>query len=88
MKQDENVVLRLKRHLAQARKLGFKVRIEPLEDEQAGWCEIGGTRILFIDLSQTAAEQLAQVEETLASFQETISQASPKKPVESRKQAA
>lgn len=68
MTSTENVVARLKARLSAARSLGFKVRMELLDDEQASWCEIGGVPTLFVDLSQTAAEQLKQVEETLASY--------------------
>ncbi|QDT07624.1 hypothetical protein K227x_60520 [Rubripirellula lacrimiformis] len=68
MSENLNVVARLKQRLNQARKAGFKVRMEVLEDEQATWCQVGTTRILFVNLSQTAAEQLAQVEETLREF--------------------
>ena len=68
---DENVVARLKRRMDEARLLGFKVRMEPLDGEQATWCEIGGVPTLFVDLSQTAAEQLHQVDEALASYGQT-----------------
>jgi hypothetical protein len=68
MKLDQNVVSRLKHKLTEARAIGFKVRMEPLEDEQASWCEIAGVPTLFVDLSQTAAEQLQQVEETLTTY--------------------
>ena len=64
----ENVVARLKRRLGEARGMGFQVRIEPLDGEQASWCEIAGVPTLFVDLSQTAAEQLQQLEETLAAY--------------------
>ncbi len=63
---NENVVVRLKQRLRDARAIGFHVRMETLDGEQASWCEIGGVPTLFVDLSQTAAEQLQQVEETLA----------------------
>lgn len=63
-----NVVARLKRRMEDARSLGFKVRMEALDGEQASWCEIAGVPTLFIDLSQTAAEQLQQLDETLAAF--------------------
>ena len=42
--------------------------MELLGDEHASWCEIAGVPTLFVDLSQTAAEQLQQVEETLATY--------------------
>ncbi len=68
MKANDNVVSRLKQRLKEARSLGFKVRMELLDEEQASWCEIAGIPTLFVDLSQTAAEQLKQVEETLAAY--------------------
>ena len=68
MSADDNVVQRLKQRLAQARREGFKVRLEVLDGEQATWCEIAGVPTLFVDLSQTAAEQLRQLEETLSAY--------------------
>ena len=68
MKVEENVVVRLRGRIDDARTLGFKVRMEALDGEQATWCEIAGVPTLFVDLSQTAAEQLQQLEETLASY--------------------
>jgi hypothetical protein len=68
MGMEENVVARLKRRIDEARMLGFRVRMEPLDGEQATWCEIAGVPTLFVDLSQTAAEQLHQVDEALASY--------------------
>lgn len=61
-----NVVARLRQRIADARRLGYRVRIEVLEDQQAGWCQVGKSKLIFIDLSQSAAEQLAQLDETLA----------------------
>ncbi len=66
---DENVVTRLRRRIREAKAMGFKVRSEWLDDEQATWCEVGGVKTLFVDLSQTAAEQLRQLDETLEAFQ-------------------
>lgn len=81
----ENVVLRLKTRLRDARQLGFKVRMEALGDEQADWCEIAGIPTLFVNLSQTAAEQLQQLEETLSEYAQAKSTAvatiSPQQPV-------
>ena len=65
---EKNVVVRLKQTLQRARATGFRVRMEVLDDEQATWCVIAGKPTLFVDLSQTAAEQLQQVEETLATY--------------------
>ena len=70
----DHVVARLRQRLQDARARGFKVRMEVLEDEQASWCVIAGVLTLFVDLSQTAAEQLRQVEETLNGYQSGLSQ--------------
>lgn len=63
-----NVVERLKLQLKRAEKLGMRVRQEVLSDEQATWCEIAGVPTLFVDHSQSAPEQLRQVEETLDAY--------------------
>ena len=65
----DNVVSRLRQRLHDARATGCKVRMEVLDDEQASWCVISGVLTLFVDLSQTASEQLQQVEETLSAFE-------------------
>ena len=65
----DNVVSRLRQRLHDARATGFKVRMEVLDDEQASWCVISGVLTLFVDLSQTASEQLQQVEETLRAYE-------------------
>lgn len=65
---DQNVVVRLKNRLAEARKMGFKIRMELLDDEQATWCVIAGVPTLFVDLSQTAAEQLQQLDEAIGQW--------------------
>lgn len=70
----DNVVQRLKHQLGRAREMGFDVRMEMLPDQQATWCEIDGVRTLFVDLSQTAQEQLKQVEETLENYSRHLRQ--------------
>ncbi|OUW81490.1 MAG: hypothetical protein CBD74_08265 [Saprospirales bacterium TMED214] len=65
----DHVVSRLRQRLRDARATGFKVRMEVLDDEQASWCVISGVLTLFVDLSQTASEQLQQVEETLSAYE-------------------
>lgn len=65
----DNVVSRLRQRLHDARATGFKVRMEVLDGEQASWCVISGVLTLFVDLSQTASEQLQQVEETLRAYE-------------------
>lgn len=68
MQPNENIVAYLKRRIGEARKLGFHVRVEPMEEGQSGWCQIGAKKILFLDASRTAAEQLGQLDEALADF--------------------
>lgn len=64
----ENVVQRLQRRIREARRLGYRVRSEWLDDQQPGWCQIGGITTIFLDQTQPAAEQLAQLEESLRSL--------------------
>lgn len=71
MPPEQHVVARLQHRIDEARAIGFKIRIEPLDGGQATWCEIAGVPTLFIDLSQTAAEQLRQLDETLAGYRAT-----------------
>lgn len=78
MTQDDNIVVRLKKRLAHARKMGFKVRVEVLDDEQPGWCQVGSSRILFLNVAQTSAEQLAQLEETLQEYAQSVKSSSVK----------
>ena len=63
-----NVVQRLHAKLKEARSQGFKVRMEIFDDEQASWCVIAGVPTIFVDQSQTASEQLRQIDETLAAY--------------------
>ena len=65
----KNVVQCLQARLKEASEQGVKVRLEILEEEQASWCLIGTKPTVFIDLSQTASEQLRQLEEILAEYQ-------------------
>ena len=44
-----------------ARQLGFEIRQEWLDGSAAGICRIGDRRVLFLDLSLPANEQLEQV---------------------------
>ena len=64
----QNVIERLQQRIRDAKGMGIRIRHEWLDDQQATWCEIGGVRTIFIDLSQTATEQLEQLEESLASL--------------------
>ncbi|MCM2373442.1 hypothetical protein [Aporhodopirellula aestuarii] len=67
-KADENVLQRLQRMTKIARNYGFEIRGEPLGGAGSTWCEIRGRRILFLDLSQPAAEQAIAIREI---FEET-----------------
>lgn len=64
----DNVVARLQQRLIDARQAGLEVRLELLDGQQATWCEIAGSPTLFVDLSQTAAEQLQQVDEAVRAY--------------------
>lgn len=66
----ENVIERLRRRTNAAQQLGFKIRGEWLDGQQATWCEIAGAKVLFVDLGLTAAEQLDQIERTLQEYQQ------------------
>jgi hypothetical protein len=52
--------------LQAARRLGFKVRMEWLNGDGGGACEIRGEKWIFIDLACNADEQLATVLDALA----------------------
>ncbi len=70
---EKNVVERLRNRVREAKQAGFRVRMEYLEDETATWCVIGGVKTIFIDLSQSAAEQLGQwVDELLERYRPLI----------------
>lgn len=60
-----NQVERLKQAIARAKRVGYAVRFEPLGGRGTTWCEIAGRIHLFVDLSQTASEQLGDVESIL-----------------------
>lgn len=68
----ENIVERLRRRMAEAKRMGFRIRTEWLDGQQATWCEVGGVKTIFVDLTQSTAEQLQQLDETLEEFQQTI----------------
>lgn len=66
--QEENIVERLRRRVREVRQSGFEVRIERLDEGEAGWCQVGAKRMIFLDISQTAREQLAQLNDALANY--------------------
>jgi hypothetical protein len=53
--------------LAVARQLGYCIREEWLEGSGGGQCEFAGRRWIFVDLAQSAGEQLEQIAEVLRS---------------------
>lgn len=65
----ENIVVRLKLRIREVRAMGFHVRQELLGGHQPNCCEIAGRKTLFLDASQSAREQLASIDEALASYQ-------------------
>lgn len=53
--------------VATARTLGYSIRQEWLGGVAAGACEVAGRKWLFVDLSQSAEDQLDQVCKVLES---------------------
>lgn len=51
--------------VATAQKLGYKIRQEWLGGVGGGFCEFGGNKWIFIDLSLNPIEQLEQVTDAL-----------------------
>lgn len=64
----DHVVSRLRWRIQDATQMGFHVRSEPLDGRPADWCQIGSRRMIFLDLSVPAAEQLAQLDDVLADY--------------------
>lgn len=62
----------LEEALSVALNSGFDVRQEWLNEKGGGVCRIGKKRVLFVDLSLTAAEQLDQVVSSLKGFDNLI----------------
>jgi len=80
---ENNVVERLRRRTDDARRLGFHVRCELLDFEPT-WCVIGEKPVIFLDLAQTASEQLQQLDEILAAATRAgQSQGGPSQPARS-----
>jgi hypothetical protein len=71
----ESIVQRLQHRIEQARQLGFVVRHEWLDGLESSWCELGGVKLLFLDVSKNSAEQLEQVNGAIAWRQEQIAAA-------------
>lgn len=63
-----NVAVRFRRRLADAKQMGFDVRLVTLDDQVPGWCSLGGKRVAFIDVTSTTTEQLGQLDGILEDF--------------------
>jgi hypothetical protein len=63
-----HVVDLLEEALGVAMNSGFEVRQEWLNENGGGLCRLGQRRMLFVDLSLTAHEQLEQIIESLANY--------------------
>lgn len=68
----ETVVSRLSGRIDRARRQGFVVRIEPLGETGDSWCLLRGSVVLFVDASQTAAEQLRQIDQSIADYERFV----------------
>lgn len=73
----ENVVERLRRTIREARALGFDIRQEVLGAHRPAWCEFGGKKWLFLDVAQSAREQIETIEAVLASYRAWATEAAP-----------
>ncbi|QDT09077.1 hypothetical protein [Planctomycetes bacterium K23_9] len=63
-----NVVERLNQRIAEVKQMGFRVRTELLDGPAANWCLLGRQKVVFLDLSHSASEQLLQLDESIASY--------------------
>ena len=77
VKTPPNIVERLRKKTEYAWRQGFTIRFELLDGREATWCEIGGNKMIFVDIALTANEQLEQIERTIREFER--SQMSPQR---------
>ncbi len=63
-----NVVARLANRMRDARSMGFQVRQEFLGGQPGNWCEIAGTKFVFLDSSQSAIDQLSVLNDAIQSY--------------------
>ncbi|MEO1527351.1 MAG: hypothetical protein AAFX06_18130 [Planctomycetota bacterium] len=64
----ENVAIRFRRRVAEAKRLGFDVRTVTLDDQMPGWCSLAGKQVAFLDVTATTTEQLGQLDGILADY--------------------
>jgi hypothetical protein len=67
-----SIVSRLSTRIREARAMGFQIRQEFLEGNPGNWCEIAGRKIVFLDSSQGAAEQLATLDQAISSYRPAL----------------
>jgi len=63
-----HVVSRLANRMREARSMGFKIRQEFLGGQPGSWCEIEGTKFIFVDSAQSAIEQLSVLDDAIRSY--------------------
>ncbi|MEM9827443.1 MAG: hypothetical protein AAF958_12680 [Planctomycetota bacterium] len=61
---DGTVLDRRRDVLSRAKRMGYTIRFEPIGGGSR-WCEIAGRIHLFVDLTETASQQIASVTEIL-----------------------
>lgn len=71
--QGENVVERLHQRIKDIRDAGTIVRTDWLDGQSSSWCELRGIRTIILDASQSAAEQLGQLEEIIQEISQITS---------------
>ena len=64
--EDENVVQRLHRRIAETEATGVVVRTEWLDGQEPSWLELRGVRTIVLDATQTATDQLEQLDQIIA----------------------
>jgi len=67
-----NIVQRLQKRIAEVKRMGFRVRTELLDGPAATWCFLGQQKVIFLDLSHSASEQLLQLDEAIASYETSL----------------
>jgi len=69
-----NVIARLAYRMREARSMGFQIRQEFLGGQPGNWCEIGGTKFVFLDSAQSAIDQLSVLDDAIRSYRPAASE--------------
>jgi hypothetical protein len=72
-----SIVARLTARIREARAMGFQIRQEFLGGNPGNWCEIAGRKVVFLDSSQAAAEQLETLDQAIRTYRPAGSIAEP-----------